>query len=668
MSVISARCHPRRLALICIAVCLAFYLLILVQRSQLNLTSEYVLTRDRTLQRSQIEKVIMSEKNGKQFKGKDGLACQHPALDLLAHEIMQFVSVPDPLQCDKNEPDWVGVNGSLCFITDYAKHKYGNVQCSFTDVIRKSEFATAQGLTTTTHSVYHLEASDFARVHCVASDGTTWDSYAIGVRTEQDVKDKVDWSKAGEHSMKLNVLMFGFDSVSRLNFIRQLPKSYTVLKSLNAIVLEGYNIIGDGTPQALIPMLTGFTELELPDTRRRMGSKAQYCNVYPFIWKDFEEQGYATLFGEDTPSAGTYTYRLKGFNEQPTHHYLCTFFRDSQGVLNDQYCLQNMPRHRIMMDYIKHFYTVYPNQPKFSFMFHAEYSHGSFNLLNLADNDFSEWIEWFHLNGHLNNTILIVMSDHGNRFADVRNTQQGKLEERLPFYSFTFPPWFAQKYPEAHANFVKNANRLVTPFDIHATLAEVLHYTGTSAPTAATSPNGRNLSVTRAQSLFREVPASRTCQDAFIESHWCACLDWELLKATHPTVRRVAAYFITFLNNYNSKFTAECAELSVGSILWSGKLFPNKNLRSFKSNRDHDGFVPDLTDKMDIQFETYQLKVETLPGQGIYEFSVLYYVSTDAFKLKIEDISRINQYGNQDSCIHETFPELRKFCYCKNQS
>jgi len=53
--------------------------------------------------------------------------------------------------------------------------------------------------------------------------------------------------------------------------------------------------VGDGTPQALIPILTGETEEELPLTRKRY-KEAQYVNVYPFIWKDFEEMGKFSMF------------------------------------------------------------------------------------------------------------------------------------------------------------------------------------------------------------------------------------------------------------------------------------------------------------------------------------------------------------------------------------
>ena len=78
-----------------------------------------------------------------------------------------------------------------------------------------------------------------------------------GVRSDPDILDRVSWEHVPKNALQLNVLMFGFDSLSRMMFMRKLPKSYAKLKSLGAIVLEGYNILGDGTPQAIIPLLTG---------------------------------------------------------------------------------------------------------------------------------------------------------------------------------------------------------------------------------------------------------------------------------------------------------------------------------------------------------------------------------------------------------------------------
>lgn len=122
-------------------------------------------------------------------------------------------------------------------------------------------------------------------------------------------------------SDQMNVYMFGFDSISRLIAMRKLPKMLKFLtEEMDAVLMEGYNIVGDGTPQALIPILTGCTEMELPMTRRRM-PRPKFVDVYPFIWNNFSRAGYVTLYGEDAAKYGTFTYRLTGFDQQPTDHY-----------------------------------------------------------------------------------------------------------------------------------------------------------------------------------------------------------------------------------------------------------------------------------------------------------------------------------------------------------
>lgn len=147
--------------------------------------------------------------------------------------------------------------------------------------------------------------------------------------------------------------MFGLDSLSKNAFIRKLPLTYEYLtKELKGDVLQGYNIIGDGTPQALIPILTGFTELELPETRKRM-KDSTYVNVYPFIWNYYQRMGYVTAFNEDIPDVGTFTYRLNGFNEQPTPHYMRNYYLAIAPELSSysKLCVGQQKRHNVMLNY-----------------------------------------------------------------------------------------------------------------------------------------------------------------------------------------------------------------------------------------------------------------------------------------------------------------------------
>lgn len=61
-----------------------------------------------------------------------------------------------------------------------------------------------------------------------------------------------------QHDRELGVAVVGLDSVSRLNFMRQLPKSFKVITdTLDGVVLKGFNKVGENTFPNLIPILTG---------------------------------------------------------------------------------------------------------------------------------------------------------------------------------------------------------------------------------------------------------------------------------------------------------------------------------------------------------------------------------------------------------------------------
>ncbi|XP_063594291.1 uncharacterized protein LOC134771266 [Penaeus indicus] len=277
------------------------------------------------------------------------LACQHPDLDVKNPEIYRFFHHIDPVECGE-EPEWVTVKGSEATITQKARDDHGDIECSFTEVVRENDYVNRRGLTTTTHDSFTLVNSDFYTVACTAKDGKTWSNTIAGIRRDEDVRAAIGWDKVAPEGLKVNYIMIGFDSLSRNTFIRTLPKSYAFLsESLGAHVLEGYNIVGDGTPQQLIPILTGKTELELPETRRRMGKQAQYVNSYPFVWDDFKKNGYVTMFAEDQPHIGTFTYRLRGFDAPPTHHYMRPFFVSVYPEYKDhpKLCLRNTPRHKV---------------------------------------------------------------------------------------------------------------------------------------------------------------------------------------------------------------------------------------------------------------------------------------------------------------------------------
>ena len=78
----------------------------------------------------------------------------------------------------------------------------------------------------------------------------------------------------------INILIIGFDSTSRVGMYGNLPLATSYFEQkLGGVVMKGYNIVGEGTTAALMPILTGQREEELPDVRRGYNTTEQVAEL-----------------------------------------------------------------------------------------------------------------------------------------------------------------------------------------------------------------------------------------------------------------------------------------------------------------------------------------------------------------------------------------------------
>ena len=113
------------------------------------------------------------------------------------------------------------------------------------------------------------------------------------------VQKKLNYWNESQVKNQLNVIFFGTDSVSRLNFHRHLPKSLHFLrKHLNALEFYGYNKVGDNSFPNLVPILSGFTRNELLNHSCFKEKKLKVFDECPLIWKDFAKSNYITSYLE----------------------------------------------------------------------------------------------------------------------------------------------------------------------------------------------------------------------------------------------------------------------------------------------------------------------------------------------------------------------------------
>jgi hypothetical protein len=264
--------------------------------------------------------------------------------------------------------------------------------------------------------------------------------------------------------------------------------------------------------------------------------------------------------------------------------------------------------------------------------------------------------------------MFILMSDHGARFSSLlRETYQGKLEERLPFISIRMPKKFQDKYPQLMYNLRLNSHRLTTPFDLHETFEHLFEFHSSDSYQSKTN---------RSYSLFQLIPENRTCLQADVEQHWCACLNWNDISINQPIIQQLGKQTIEFLNNFVSDYKNQCTKLYLYRINKANQLEANERLLKYVDSIDQDGRIPrfhnhTLTDNLIKNLTTnltkyYQIQFETIPGYAVFEITAEYNPLNQTFLLQKRRLSRINKYGQTSACIAYERPEFREICYCSN--
>ena len=155
-----------------------------------------------------------------------------------------------------------------------------------------------------------------------------WNSVEIMCNKSEPEKDKFTHvvplvqyyhSKVNATKPKINVMMFGIDSISRMNFMRHFVRTKKIVDQQGFIPLYGYHKVGENSFPNIIQMFTGHQLSDYYNVTIR--NEVEFDNI-SLIFKEFEKRGYVTTFNEDMPSFGFFTYGKGGFKKQPTTYYL----------------------------------------------------------------------------------------------------------------------------------------------------------------------------------------------------------------------------------------------------------------------------------------------------------------------------------------------------------
>ncbi|GBM29814.1 hypothetical protein AVEN_48266-1 [Araneus ventricosus] len=469
--------------------------------------------------------------------------CQLPRIHPFDPSILNYLTSPKAIICKERIATltFIDEEGVLKFNLTAVKSSgfvVDNLRCDYKEIIRKNDFDVEYGKA---HKIL-LNGSrlfaDFVYVSCYNFAGIAF--YTNIHCHVHPKKNKLNATNNSENSdVVYNVIILGIDSLSRLSFIRHLPKTYKFLiKNVNAFVFRGMTKVGDNTFPNLGAILTGKSVFgnELPKVENPTGT----YDAWPCLWKNFSRSGYATLFAEDRPDIGLFNYLRGGFKDVPTDHYMRPFWLVVQTSklhrVSSNLCFGNIPKHLLQLQYTRDFIIKYSktNQPFFSFTFFVELSHDYVSQVASADDDLESWLKDLFHSGYLNRTFLFFLSDHGHRFDAMRATLIGRIEERMPFFALVVPESILNSQKRAVENLRINQGRLTTPYDIYFTAIDIIHFSTNNISFGTETVSGGT-------SLFGYISPNRTCSNAGIPEHYCVCEKEEKL-AESGNIKRCRIY------------------------------------------------------------------------------------------------------------------------------
>lgn len=591
-----------------------------------------------------------------------GTGCNMPKTDPFAEEIMHFMDEMVPVTC--NEKDWVTCDDNQCSVAKKILDQLPYIECHYSDIIYINDdyYYIDTPIKLKGREIFNFTKSDHVKVTCFANNHNpnrfqipTWSGLKAGFRP-------VTVTVPPRREDSLNVLVLTFDSVSHNHFLRSVPLAYKILtEELGAVVLNNYNVVGDGTLAALFPILTGKTELEFPDARRKLNNIfPQHINPEHFLFGQLHQDGYHTAYFEDLPKVGTFTTRLNGFKCQPADHYLRSFFLEDYKIkLKEKvnfFCVGGTPTFHLLMDLTRNF--MLRRGKRFGLTVISDIAHEEPTLFSSVAKDLSNLLRTFKASGILENTLLIVMSDHGSRFTALRRTYQGKIEERLPFMSIVLPDKLKRTRPDAETFLKANVDVLTTPFDIHTTILDVVglkHLCNNYTVPGSDLPRGMN--------LLEPIPKSRSCSEADVVIHWCVCLNWTDVPRSDNIYEKVPIALANFINKLLAE-SDKCETRSLVSTEWVKRENVNDQVTKF-IDVNTENYVPIFDESATSSIEFYQVKIVMSPKNATFESTITYVRHLDEILISEQLISRVNAYGAEPKCVMKTHPHLNKYCYCK---
>ena len=466
----------------------------------------------------------------------------------------------------------------------------------------------------------------------------------------------------------INVNLILIDSVSRPHFYRSLPQTVKALRSINsdtsipAMVLdfEFFHSVKHRTFETMHALFSG--ELVQID---------QNMNPFPVgahtMFGKFKQSGYQTLWQEDM--CWTYEWglvrdlkvmneslsleeRWKQFNAALKNnsidftgitHSSCEvlksfdvpeFFHEPPNI-----CYSGKHYHTFFLSFLKSFFRgLYPRKkPLFSFTM-LDVGHEPSGLrIQTLDSALSNFVTAMAAD---QNTLTVLLSDHGNTYGFYPRTMEGRLEIYQPHLFMIIPNGVEKLLTKDRLQVLKeNQKRLISVVDLHKTLMVLADY--------------KNKNLHTSMGLFQPILINRTCDDLHLLIPTpCICHGWQTKVPMNSFHFIIAEFALGQLN-----------EMIQGQYLQNSKT--EKTVSGFGScERLRGQRFENIREKREDRGVSVALDMY-VQNEDVFAVEVLVVHSASVLlEMKFLQYSRFSEYGIYKTCADKEV-DLR-LCICKD--
>lgn len=269
-------------------------------------------------------------------------------------------------------------------------------------------------------------------------------------------------------------------------------------------------------------------------------------------FKDFRANDYVTAYGEDMSSETLVYYKNPAdFKSLPTKlglEMLPPTFWINYYMCNGPYSVLNT-----VYDQLMDFATTFQGERYAGVFVVSTYTHDDVSGISGIELPFLKYMKQLERQGVWNNSAIILYADHGQRFGYHRPQFEAAREDAMPMLWIWLPKWFRQNNPNIVKALQVNKWRLSSQYDIYHTWKHLIVLNGgkVERPRAPNCP--------KCQSLFKELPVRRHCQDAGIPYNYCFCNAHKTVgknqfkKEKQWALETAVKYMNKFVNRMGSK-------------------------------------------------------------------------------------------------------------------